>query len=502
MVYLFIILSCQLFLLVNRFVYGQFIPGLRLGHTANTVGNKIYFIGGYNFAKSIPTSEIFYLNKETDTWEEIKSQGIKLPFKVEHTANIGGINQDIIFIMGGLIGDTNLLYQFDTKTNIVSIPIIQGKVPTSRAFMSSVNFEGKIYVFSGQNSDDIYFNSFDILDTINLRWEIGSLINAPTPRSKHTSTLVNNVIYYIGGMQLNGNYISMNDIYQYDIGKSTWSLKKSTLALGDVPGPRGGHSAVLVEDKICIYGGIYSPKETIAMLDTTTLVWTIPQFNNPKAPKLPNLVYHTATMKDNYNMFIAFGNDTDVRVLNNNFYMFDFKNFQWNIFTVKEVAKTKDPDTPMAPSPTSPMVESHKPFIISLSVGLAIIGLAAIVIISVIVYRRTKRNRNFENRNLPETVTDNPYPTNFSQNMIGYQHTPTTTRQYNSSQLREQSNHEIIPQYAQQLRESPYHEFIPQYAQQSTQFREQPFIPQYTQQPQIISPPQERNLGSERPPYY
>ncbi|UZO15919.1 uncharacterized protein OCT59_007328 [Rhizophagus irregularis] len=182
--------------------------------------------------------------------------------------------------------------------------------------------------------------------------------------------------------------------------------------------------------------------------------------------------------------------------------MFDFKNFQWNIFTVKEIAKTKDPDTPMAPSPISPMVESHKPFIISLSVGLAIIGLAAIVIISVIVYRRTKRNRDFENRNLPETVTDNPYPTNFSQNMIGYQHTPTTTRQYNSSQLREQSNHEIIPQYAQQLLESPYHEFIPQYAQQSTQFREQPFIPQYTQQPQIISPPQERNLGSEHPPYY
>jgi hypothetical protein len=212
MVYKFIILSCQLFLLVNRFVYGQFIPGPRLGHTANTIGNKIYFIGGYDFANTIMPSEIFYFNEETETWEDIKSQGINLPFKVEHTANIGGTNQDIIFIIGGLIGDTNLLYQFDIKTNIVSIPIIQGKIPASRAFMSSVSFEGKIYVFSGQNSNDMYYNSFDILDTINLRWEIGNLINAPAPRSKHTSTLVNNVIYYIGGMQPDGAYISMDDV--------------------------------------------------------------------------------------------------------------------------------------------------------------------------------------------------------------------------------------------------------------------------------------------------
>jgi hypothetical protein len=63
------------------------LPGSRVGgfagkSTANTGGNKIF-------------CQIYSNNKETDTWKDIKSQGIILPFKVEHTANIGGINQDI-----------------------------------------------------------------------------------------------------------------------------------------------------------------------------------------------------------------------------------------------------------------------------------------------------------------------------------------------------------------------------------------------------------------------
>jgi hypothetical protein len=67
---------------------------------------------------------------------------------------------------------------------------------------------------------------------------------------------------------------------------------------------------IIVDAKICIFGGIYlnylSPKEPIAMLDVVTLVWTIPQFKNPKRPNLPNLIYHTATLIDK-RMLLAFG---------------------------------------------------------------------------------------------------------------------------------------------------------------------------------------------------
>ena len=51
--------------------------------------------------------------------------------------------------------------------------------------------------------------------------------------------------------------------------------------------------------------------EQIALLDTTTLTWSIPQLKNTNTPKLdpadmPNLIYHTATALDKL-MFIAFG---------------------------------------------------------------------------------------------------------------------------------------------------------------------------------------------------
>ncbi|PKY63395.1 hypothetical protein RhiirA4_492170 [Rhizophagus irregularis] len=107
----------------------------------------------------------------------------------------------------------------------------------------------------------------------------------------------------------------MSDIYRYNTISNTWSLEVSTvatLAPGNTPGPRAGHSASLVENKICIFGGSFndlSPIESIAMLNTSTLEWSIPHFNNPRRPNmptLPNLVYHTATLVDK-RMLVAFG---------------------------------------------------------------------------------------------------------------------------------------------------------------------------------------------------
>jgi hypothetical protein len=57
-------------------------------------------------------------------------------------------------------------------------------------------------------TDGTMYNGFDILDTINLSWGVGSLEGAPVPRFGYTATLVNGVIYYIGGFtQLGTNRI-------------------------------------------------------------------------------------------------------------------------------------------------------------------------------------------------------------------------------------------------------------------------------------------------------
>jgi N-acetylneuraminic acid mutarotase len=189
-------------------IYGQFIPGPRIGQTAVLVRDKIYYRGGYTFGElNVNTpSDFFYLGGPTKTWVDLKSQGAEFPLTVSHTANVGCSNQDSIFIIGGVqLNESNLVYQFDTKTNKISVPIIKGKAPPRRGSMSSVSYEGKIYVFSGRTLDDndnnIFFDNLDILDTINLSWGVGSLVNAPLPRFWYTATLVNEIIYYISGRQ-------------------------------------------------------------------------------------------------------------------------------------------------------------------------------------------------------------------------------------------------------------------------------------------------------------
>src|SRR6185437_8234441 len=130
--YLIFIILSQLFLLVNRVVNvnGQSIPGPRVGQKAVLVGKKLYIMGGRNVNKGPdPTSDFFYYDFEDGlnnaNFVDLKSQGVNLPYRVWHTANIGGAN-DSIFIIGGSGYDkTNLVYQFNTKTNKLNVPTIQ-----------------------------------------------------------------------------------------------------------------------------------------------------------------------------------------------------------------------------------------------------------------------------------------------------------------------------------------------------------------------------------------
>ncbi|GBC10578.1 hypothetical protein RclHR1_09740003 [Rhizophagus clarus] len=412
---LILILLIHLFLWVTV-VNGQFIPGPRAGHTANLVGNKIYFIGGSNFSE-YDESEVFYYGGDPVTWINLNSQGVKLPARYGHSANIGGTNQDLIFIIGGETKDTNLVYVFDTKSNKIDIPT-RGSSSINRSFMGSASHEGKIYLFGGIGPNDILYNNLNIFDTINLNWEVGGLINAPPPRYKHTATLVNGVIYYIGG-KLQIDYESMTNIHQYNIVSDRWFLKIANLAPGNVLDPRAGHSAVLVEGKICICGGTYYnyvPDIPIAMLDTDTLQWSIPQFKNPRrpdVPNLPNLIYHTATLVDK-RMLIAFGNDSSTIIngfsgLNNHFYIFDFNSSEWFETTADELANPSANipklQFPSTSNSSDAVVSSNSSAIIGLSVGIVLAVLAVVGALMFIYYRR-KRNQSREDGHPSDDSSD------------------------------------------------------------------------------------------------
>jgi hypothetical protein len=201
-------------LFLSKVIYGQnFIPEPRVGQAAVPIRDRIYYIGGGSLSNG--SSNFFYL-ESNKAWVDLTTQGVNLPPKVFHTADVGGTNQDLIFIVGGQLEEQNLVYQFDTKTNTITTPLIQGKIPpTGRAFMNSVSYKGKIYIFSGLmviDSHDTFYNGFDILDTINLSWGTGNLEGAPIPRYGYTATLVNGVIYYIGGLAESLGYDPLSNV--------------------------------------------------------------------------------------------------------------------------------------------------------------------------------------------------------------------------------------------------------------------------------------------------
>ncbi|EXX60712.1 uncharacterized protein OCT59_010274 [Rhizophagus irregularis] len=424
--YMILIILNQLFNII--IVYGQkFIPEPKIGAEAVLIEDKIYYIGGANPSKPLskqnPESDIFYLDLNTDndenflTWADLK---VKSPFTYGHTADVGGINQDSIFIIGGIHYDetnTNYLHRFDTKTYELSVPVIQGKALPTRVGRSSVSYKGKIYLFGGRvdtpvGSALIYVNQFDIFDTVNLIWQVGSIVDSPGTLSGYTATLVNGIIYYIGGRSQQYVFSPMTEIYQYDIVADKWSLKKTTTAdINAIPGPRIAHSAVLFDGKIYVYGGTYfnadtpydvPAKETFVMLDTITLVWSVPAYNY--SANAPKLAYHSASIKGAL-MVLAFGIYADLPSAtdqsNNSTHYFGLSQaiIGWNTTPLSEastpsstISVVKKSDTPTETVIPSSQNTMSKTVIVGVSVGSVLVVLSIFVVCS-LTYRHIKRNQ-------------------------------------------------------------------------------------------------------------
>ncbi|POG78474.1 hypothetical protein GLOIN_2v1766662 [Rhizophagus irregularis DAOM 181602=DAOM 197198] len=356
--HLMLILLIQLFLWVTLFVNGQFIPGPRSGHTATHIGEKIYFIGGANFSNT---------NQETQESDIFYYDGNKLAW-VEVNSQVNGQGADLPPKFGhtaniGVGSKQDLIFIIGgdrySRDNII--------------FMSSASYEGKIYLFGGVSID-------------------------------------NKIVY-------------MSDIPRYSTVSNTWSSDVVTLAQGNTPGPRAGHSAVLVEGKICIFGGSFnnsSPTEPIAMLDTSTLEWSISASSTGWKP-----IWRIFEQGDELER-----NDTNNKVngykgLNFDFYIFDFNNFEWYITTTDEL--------------TNPSANIQKLFSsssVGAIIGSSVLGVLVIVGILIFVYYRRKKNQSKGDVGYPADDSNISYDkVSFSQRSTLYSSQPSMQCQFTYQQF-------------------------------------------------------------------
>ncbi|PKK74255.1 galactose oxidase [Rhizophagus irregularis] len=308
-----------------------FKPFVHHRHTATLIDDKLYILGGSDLNGKL-LKEFFYLdvsvpfNTQELSWQDLSNINMVPPHDSATTTK-GGANNNTLFLYGGFSNDPKmpLVYTFDPQHIAWNPPKITGINTVIKYELTGVmNYNnGKFYLWSG-NIDVGISNNMLILDTINLNWEMGSIVNAPSSRCNYGAALLpNNKIIYVGGMNddtikfdrktlniIQGAALTLNEVYIYDMINDSWDTK---ITSGKIPSNRGGFSAILGLDgqRIIIYGGIFNNPgyldTSLYVLDLNDFNWYVPKISG-KIPK-PR-AYHKANVIGKY-MVISF-------VINNN----------------------------------------------------------------------------------------------------------------------------------------------------------------------------------------
>ncbi|XP_061817030.1 kelch domain-containing protein 3 isoform X2 [Nerophis lumbriciformis] len=163
----------------------------------------------------------------------------------------------------------------------------------------------KVYTFGGYCSGEDYetLRQIDVhvFNTVSLRWmklppvrPVGHerAREVPYMRYGHTAVLLDDTIYLWGGR--NDTEGACNVLYAFDVNSHKWFTPKVS---GTVPGARDGHSACVMLKAMYIFGGYEQLADCfsndIHKLDTTTMIWS---FINARGIPASWRDFHSATI--------------------------------------------------------------------------------------------------------------------------------------------------------------------------------------------------------------
>ncbi|KAF0494221.1 galactose oxidase [Gigaspora margarita] len=201
------------------FIFANFIPDSRWGHTSVLVDKKLYISGGLSLTN---WKEFFYLDVS------------------QHFAITALQWNDLTFTGPTLDVGSSIKQQWANVTNV-------GNQPTGRSQISCAKFgNGSIAIFAGYfNYVNDSKNDLWIFDSLALTWSLKNASNAPPDIWAYRAiTLPDDAILYIGVPFM---------LPLYDSTTNTWKNLNTT---GPTPPSRHYFSAVLTSDKrIKIFGG-------------------------------------------------------------------------------------------------------------------------------------------------------------------------------------------------------------------------------------------------------
>ena len=143
----------------------------------------------------------------------------------------------------------------------------------------------------------------------------------PQGRDDHSCAVYNNTMVIFGGFTTDGE--PSNDVFKYHFLENKW--ERVNPECKELPSPRIGHSAVIYEDNMYVFGGKDTEERFDDMwkFDLKTNVWSIVDSNDCPVPRSG----HTAQIWGQY--MIIYGGFFAICQELNDMHVFDLKNEKW-----------------------------------------------------------------------------------------------------------------------------------------------------------------------------
>ncbi|KAK9151781.1 hypothetical protein Syun_010090 [Stephania yunnanensis] len=159
-----------------------------------------------------------------------------------------------------------------------------------------------------------------LLDTQSGLLEAANFESCPSPRMGHTSSVVGDLVFVIGGR---GDPLKiLNDVWMLDVDENEWRLLECA---GSVFPPRHRHAAAVAGSKIFIFGGLNNVTIFASMyvLDTESLRW-----NEVTVQGEWPTARHSHAMVSNGSQLFMFGGYDGEKALDD-LYSFNIRTYLW-----------------------------------------------------------------------------------------------------------------------------------------------------------------------------
>ncbi len=188
------------------------------------------------------TDGYWYVKGSKATYEEKWTQKPSAPIAYKYVSNGVVINNKMYV---NFIGDDSYyadICEYDPRTNTWTK--IGDKTDSSKRLNSIVSINGKMYFFGGYAGfGSIYYKDLQEYDPITRMWKRKA--DAPTIRYGHAAVVLNDKMYVFGGSD-DKSYT--NDVLVYDPSADTWAHKTYSPIISSQL------LAVVIKDKIYLYG--------------------------------------------------------------------------------------------------------------------------------------------------------------------------------------------------------------------------------------------------------